>query len=186
MLPEEFRTVLAGWVERSGVHVLAPRLPSEANPLHVEPLDIQHADEILSQRRIYLAARAPDAHEMEQRPDLARLGWIQSDVPKLEDNCLVLIQMGARSDWYDDRERVVKDNPESIQLFDRLRRQVREGLSSPVWVTNIRSGASRAYSDIGYTAGARRWYEQGHQWCQAGVANQRFSPEPLPVTSLTP
>lgn len=69
------------------------------------------------------------------------------------------------------------DNPNGVEVFRRAAKPFRKLLSRPTWAWNIVHGGAHAYRDLGFSPGAKEFFDAGGSWLQRGVANVRFGPE---------
>jgi hypothetical protein len=86
--------------------------------------------------------------------------------PREGDDALILLQHDVRT-----------DDPQLIRLFDQMRRRWNRLLSSPVRATNVVSGGSHVYRDIGFTAGALERFLTGWKWRDEAARNIAFEPD---------
>jgi len=136
----------------------------------------QEADEEVSAAsRLYVLEREP-SHPDPTVESLNRegIGWVQIDVPRIQNDTLRLCQVGTKSDWWNRTRGVSEENRSSPRLFDKVWRILRAHLMFPVWATNVRTGASAEYKAIGYSEGAAAWHLKGGNLSQEGVANIRY------------
>jgi len=103
----------------------------------------------------------------------AERGWVYIDVPRVKDGALLLVELAARSDWWEDG--MVKENPESIPLHGKLSRRLKKLVKYPTWFRGVRPPTDATLCrDVGYTEGAKAWYRNGGELMQDGVLNVRF------------
>jgi hypothetical protein len=125
--------------------------------------------------RVYLAQGPVDIGSIRaDKLAVGLLGWVQLDVPRVEGRCLLISQVGTKSDWFDAKQRKVMDNPAALRLFNRFWSKWKKHLMFPVWAKNRESGAEAPYRDIGYSKKAAEWFERGGQLRQEGVDNIDF------------
>jgi len=106
----------------------------------------------------------------------AERGCVYIDVPSVKDGALLLVELAARSDWWDEEDKTIKENPVSIQLHGQLSRRLKKLVKRPVWVRNITmpDHPPRLDKSVGYTEGAKVWFRNGGELMQRGVLNIRF------------
>ena len=122
-----------------------------------------------------------------EKPELCRInphdlrpsewGWVDADVPREEQDMLLMGMISAKSDWYNADLGEINDNQLSLQIFQSVAPSFRRYLRRPVWAHNILHGGIASYRTIGYSAGALSWLRQGGQWGKEGVANIRYTVE---------
>ncbi len=127
--------------------------------------------------QIFLSPIEPDLTAIDMaslRP--GELGWVQIDVPRSVGNVLYSVQMGAKSDWFDEKEQRVAENPASLDLYSKVLPHFKKYLKSPCFARNVMEGGRcQEYPSIRYSKGAEDWERGGGELCQEGVENVRFS-----------
>ncbi|WP_404366235.1 hypothetical protein ACIHQR_36725 [Corallococcus coralloides] len=125
--------------------------------------------------RVFLAdAENFDADSLTSESAPVRLGWVVVDVPGVEDDRLFVVQIGARSDWFDKTAGMVRENKHALKWFDRVWRRFAQRLRFPTLVRNIVTGVEASYSSVGYSAGAVDWFRSARRLRQRGVENIEF------------
>jgi hypothetical protein len=140
----------------------------------VEPSDLRQkpADRPL---RVYLAEAKPTKSALEGRVvQPGRWGWVQIDMPMERGDTLLLGTIGAKSDWHDADAGLTMKNEDALDLFTRVLKVVGKALKGPMWVCNVKTGATRAYRDLRYSEEAKEWLRRGGKLRQEGVANSEF------------
>ena len=102
-----------------------------------------------------------------------QLGWIVADRPRTQGSVLYLGTIAARSDWTDD-EGVQHESEAAHRIYAQVSRIFKEGLYSPVFATNSKTGRSARYQDIWFSADAAAWERAGNQLKQEGVEGVSF------------
>lgn len=175
VMPAEFGDLLHRTADELGLDVILYRGPSTP----FERWDGRD-DSLTAATRVYLAG-APAAFEA-ARPGSFRpgeLGWVQLDVPRVENRDLFGIELAAKSDWFDAAQHQIKESPVALKLFDRLWRKWKKVFTLGASARDVNTGAEALYASIGFSAGAATWSQQGGALRQEGVANIAFSiPQP--------
>lgn len=99
-------------------------------------------------------------------------GWVQLDLPRVEDRLLFLGDVSSRSDWWDG-QRTRRGIGHSV--FNKIVRALKADLQRPVWGRNVAFGGEEPYFDIGYTAGVVEWVHKGGELGDFFAKNVRFS-----------
>jgi len=126
--------------------------------------------------RVYLAKALPDMASIDPgnlRP--APLGWIQVDLPRERGAVLYMGQIAMKSDWLDREQGTIRDNLELKKVYDRVTRQMKRHLISPVVAENVVTGSKAIYRNIYYLLSAKAFAGTGGELMQEGVKNIRFS-----------
>jgi len=130
---------------------------------------------LLASDQLFFADRATvTTTALSESSSPARLGWVQANVPKVQDNRLFCIQIGARRDWFDRDTGSIHINKDAPKRFDRIWRRFATQLRFPIRARNLVTGAEAAYSSFGYSPGAAKWWAEGGQLRQRGVENLEF------------
>jgi hypothetical protein len=125
----------------------------------VERMKVElHVSAFTDERYVYVAAA--------QEPSSAPGESIRLRRPRRQDDALYLVQHDVRT-----------DDPELVRLFDRMRRRWNRLLSRPVRATNVVSGGSGLYRDIGFTSGALELFSAGSKWRDEAASNIDFEPD---------
>ena len=130
---------------------------------------------LVAARRAYMSTDAFDLGSIRSddlRP--GELGWLQIDVPRGDEHSMLACQVAAKSDWFDKQDQVMKDNPTSLRIFERVWALWRSRVTFPVVARNRKTGAAAPYRSIGYSAGAAEWVRKGGALRQEGVDNIQF------------
>ena len=126
--------------------------------------------------QVFFSSSKPSPKDLDSsKPNFPELGWVQYQLPKRENNFLIMASLGYKSDWYNDDYTVHYDNEVMKKLYRKIRPIFKKGLKSPVWAKNIKFGGSSCYRNLGYSDGAAEWEKNGGELCQLGVGNIRFS-----------
>ena len=104
----------------------------------------------------------------------APLGWVQFDLPKVNDGQLFIGTLSAKSDWLNPMTKKVEEFPNVLELFKAVAKEFKRCLSFPVWAWDVNTRKSNSYTTIGFTSGAKEFVEQGGQLRQEGVENVMF------------
>lgn len=97
------------------------------------------------------------------------------DLPRLTDGVLHMAVLGAKSDWWDSADQVSYHNPDTIDLFNLVAKQLRPMLIRGVTGKNIKGGDGHYYRNISYTEAVHKLTASGKlELMQNGVANVRF------------
>lgn len=132
-------------------------------------------EDILVSHRVFLADdSAIRDDDLLGRDSPARLGWVSSGVPRIEDDVLYSIQLGARGDWFDGDAGIIRDTKEALRLFDRVWKRFAPCLHFPIRAKNRVTGAEASYASFGFSAGAATWWTRGGRLRQCAVANIEF------------
>lgn len=127
--------------------------------------------------QLFLSMAEPDLTTIDVanlRP--GELGWVQLDAPREIGNTLYLVQMAAKSDWFNDKEQHLSENPAALALYAKFLPHLRRDLKSPCWGWNIKEDSEpQEYPNVRYTKGAKAWEQRGGELRQEGVKNVRFS-----------
>ena len=110
-----------------------------------------------------------------RRRTVARWGCVVVDSPRLDDQTLLMADIGSSNDWGDEDGATHRDN-RAHQLFARIKRQVGNRLERPTYAWNRRDGVVVAYGDVGHTRGVRELAQHGVRLQQHEVENVFFSP----------
>jgi hypothetical protein len=139
-------------------------------------------DSALTADTVYLAPEASVASSSLAEPfNPARLEWAMTDVPRIKQDQLFMIQPGARGDWYDDVTQTVYKTPEALRRLSKVWKIWRRRLRFPMLVRDIVTGSEALCRDIGYSAGAAEWRSRGGLLRQEGVQNVEFLLPPPPT-----
>ena len=169
MLPDEFLDVLGELKASLALHVVLERGNYSREIWNGD------RDRALTADFVYLAPEASvDASSLAEPFHAARLEWAMTNVPRIEQDQLFMIQPGARGDWYDDVTQTVYKTPEALRRLSRIWKIWRRRLRFPMLVRNIVAGSEALYRDIGYSAGAAEWRSRGGLLRQEGVQNVEF------------
>jgi hypothetical protein len=96
------------------------------------------------------------------------------DMPTERADTLLLGTIGAKSDWHDPDKGLSMKSDDALNLFARVIKVVGKALKGPMWVRDVKTGATRAYRDLRYSDGAKDWLQRGGELRQEGVANNEF------------
>ncbi len=100
---------------------------------------------------------------------------ISLDLPRLTDGALHMAVLGAKSDWWDSEDQVSYHNPDTIELFNKVAKQLRPMLIRGVTGKDIKGGNGHYYRDLSYTEAVHKLTASGKvELMQNGVANVRF------------
>lgn len=169
ILPSEFLDLLVELKMSSGSQVVLQ--------YGRKPREIWNGDEeaALAATLVFLAeSTTVDAEALADPSSAARLGWVVTNVPQIKDKHLLMIQMGARSDWFDKAIGTVHENKAALKRFDRIWKVVARRLRFPLCARDLTTGAEASYPSVGYSAGAAEWFRSGGHLSQQGVANVEF------------
>jgi hypothetical protein len=168
----EFAEWLRETTEQLGARVILERIAPRA------PLEYwDGSDKMLTSAfRAWLTIGEPDLATIPSN-DLTpgKLGWMDLPVPKMENGCLRMIQIGAKSDWYDSATGRVFESPISLRLFDRFWRRWKKRFTYGVWAKNRVTAGEAFYSDIGCSAGAAEWFRRGGRLSEEDGSNIEYS-----------
>ena len=176
MRPAEFSALICEAADKFGLYVIRWGFGRDRRLELAESQNPIVMSDGTPAQRVFLATEQPDPALIDPahlRP--GEWGWIDSDVPREEEDILYIAQMAAKSDWYDAEREQIMENPASLALFRRIVPAFRRRLKRPVWAYSIQGGQPVAYRDIGYSQGAEEWCRRGGQLRQLGVANVRFT-----------
>ncbi len=168
--PSEF----AGWLLQTSQHLDLKVALDRFAGLPRELWD-GRAETLYGVRRAYVMKGSADflaTGAEEVKP--GKFGWLVLDVPRIDGATLLVIQIAAKSAWFDATLRRVLDAPEALQLFNRFWRQWKKHFTFPVCARNRKTGAEARYRGIGYSAGAAAWCQEGGELRQEGVDNVEF------------
>jgi len=170
VMPGEFSELLRHAADELGLDVILYRGPSA----RLERWD-GRGETLATAGRVYVAA-APAAFEAEDPARLrpGELGWVQLDVPRVENRDLIGTQVAAKSDWFDAAQRKIIEAPAALKLFDGLWRKWKKQFTFGVSARNVKHGGESLYPSIGFSAGAAQWAKQGGGLRQQGVDNIVF------------
>jgi hypothetical protein len=156
MLPGELTDVLSVVRESIGVELLdheGLRCLADDQPFRTGP-------------GLYFVAPVLEPRARRASIQPGREGWLSLTFPPPTHDVIYLAQLGAKSEWRDDTGEG-RDSPEVIELFRKVSRVFRITLTFGVIL--VGKASSRHVKDIGLSAGARAWADQGNQLRQLGV-----------------
>jgi hypothetical protein len=132
-------------------------------------------DRLLESAKVFVATNLPELSAIPtDTVPLGQFGWLQLDVPRTEETCLLATQIATKSDWFDPASGKVLENSRAIELYDRFWKQWRKRFRFPVFARNWSTGVEAPYASIGYSSGAAQWAKQHGCLRQRGVANIEF------------
>jgi hypothetical protein len=174
MLPNEFLEMLGELKVSLALHVVLQRGNDSTEVWNKD------RDAALTADLIYLAPEASvDSSCLEEPFNPARLEWVMTNVPRIKQDQLFMVQVGACGDWYDESTDTVYKTPEALRRLSKIWKIWRRHLRFSMLVRNIVTGAEALYRDIGYSAGAAEWRGRGGLLRQEGVQDLEFLLPPI-------
>ena len=169
MLPDEFLDVLRELKASLALQVVLERGNYSREVWNGD------RDSALTADCVYLAPEASvDSSSLGEPFNPARLEWVMTNVPRIKQDQLFIIQVGARGDWYDEATNTVYKTPGALRRLSKIWKIWRRHLRFPMLARYIVTGSERLYRDIGYSAGAAEWWNRGGLLRQQGVQNVEF------------
>ena len=95
-------------------------------------------------------------------------GFIQFNLPRLDENRLYLANFGCKTDWWNSETGESGENIALAKAYIRLKRVLRKNLATPVWIRHPDDVKSIPTKMVSYSVGAAEWEEAGVQLRQEG------------------
>lgn len=171
---------LASIVSKLGLWLILYRRGREAELVCFSLEDRNHVDRLSNYDCIFISMTEPDINSIDEGEFApAKYGWLQLDIPKENGNVLYLSDLAVKTDWYDAVEKKTYENKELIKFYNKIKKILKDNLSSPIFAMNTKTGGTATYKDMAYAESAREWEENGGELRQLGVENVKFSTKQL-------
>jgi hypothetical protein len=104
------------------------------------------------------------------------LGWIQVELPRENNNILLMSDIGIKTDWYDSEKEIIYDNKELLPLYNKFASKLRKKFKFPAKLYRIDNPKKLFICrGIGFTDAVQEFEKHGGELMQYGVLKQRFT-----------
>lgn len=177
---EQLVNLLVGIVSKLDLWLILYRRGKQSELVLLDSIEDTPIDRISSYDCVFIATTRPDISGIDVGAlSPAKHGWLQLDLPKENGETLYLSDLAVKTDWYEVDDNKIHENRGLEKIYNKVKKEIRANLSSPVFAINTKTGRSATYKDMAYASSAKKWEENGGELKQFGVENVKFSTKPI-------